>query len=508
MEDDFNWQDFVDSALDNVDDPFQNPPAADDAMQGQAFGDQPIEQPVPVNAAPPVDDPMPVDMGRPFGGYSANPYELPEMRRQDDGYEDPGSKLMRAALGQVGEKMGGDYFRSGGREWGQDPVDMNGREQGPRGGMAQLDPSETLNYSRTGTDMSGNNPVFRAYNFTDDDPLVSKPIRDFNDYRSIPSPFSKMYDQNNELMLDENGRQRYNDLPGFDYRKVAGAGLTPTTLENGQPVMYDPFNNMTFGTRGGEPGQLLAGGLGLDGATRQQANYYGWNPTTDARGNPVYYDEAGNRTFQRNRDGSAGRQILDVNRDPRFLDGGRAGGGQGGSGGGSFSPNRFNPPPPPPPPDPPVRAVDGGESGTIIQLNGGQIAVPAGGQAVDLGDSVEVTRADGQKITYDKNGKVITAPSTPTQFSERDVLGMNAGPGPNQLPVGTQPRNPADLGGPATYTPSSFVGPDGNTYRDEAEFTQAYGMSPSSYRSSMAEYEAQRNKGNYARRPPLPRNSR
>lgn len=460
------------------------------ASPGQAINT--IPQPLLPNTPSPYAPP-PMQ-----GDYDANPFAIPEMRRQENGYEDPGSKLMRAALGQTGEKMGGDYFRSGGREWGQDPVDGQGREQGPRGGMSQLDPSETVNYGRTGVDMSGINPTLRVYNFTDDTPLVSKPIGDFNDYRSIPSPFSKMYDGNNEPLLDERGRQRYNDLPGFDYRKVAGAGLTPTTLENGQSVSYDPFNNITYGNRNGQPGDVLIGGLGAEGFDRTRAMANGLNPTTDRNGRPVYYEEGSNRTWERNRDGSAGRQILDVNRDPRYLDGGRAGGGGGGQGGGtpSFRPNTPPVPPVPPvPPTVPVRAVEGGETGTVIKLNGGQIAVPAGGNAIDTGTTVEVTRADGQKITYDKNGKVLSAPSTPTQYGEKDVLNQNQGYS------GMAPAPQPAIVPPA---PSGYVGPDGKTYRDEAEFTQTYGMSPDLYNKWMSDYQQQRNNGNYTAKPPMP----
>ena len=313
---DFNFDDLMSGAADmmqgDIPDPFQDPPAAEPAWQGRAFGEEPVLQDAPPQS-PPVDvAPMPMDQGMAFG---SNPYSVPDLRN------DPAGRLMENAIAQAGRDIGGSYFESGGTEMG--------------GGRSQLDPSRVINYGMTGIDTSGDVPTLRVYNFGDRDggdptQLVAKPIRDFNDFRSIPSPWSPLRDDAGDYVLDENGRRQYRDLPGVDFRGRFGAGLTPTALENGQQVYYDPANNMTYGARDGQPGALLAGGMGLDGATRQQANYYGWIPTTDARGNPVYYDEASNRTFMRNRDGSAGRQILDVNRDARFLDGGRVGGGQGG----------------------------------------------------------------------------------------------------------------------------------------------------------------------------------
>lgn len=329
--DDFNFDDLMSGAADmmqgDIPDPFQDPPAAEPAWQGRAFGEEPVLQDAPPQS-PPVDvAPMPMDQGMAFG---SNPYSVPDLRN------DPAGRLMENAIAQAGRDIGGSYFESGGTEMG--------------GGRSQLDPSRVINYGMTDIDTSGNNPVLRAYNFGDRnggpaEQMVAIPIRSRDDLTGIPSPFAPMRDpETGDRLLDDNGRQRYYDLPGVDFRGRIGSRMNPTTLENGQQVFYDPTNNLTWSSTNGQYDRLLAGGLGLDGATRQQANYYGWNPTVDARGNPVYYDEASNRTFVRNRDGSAGRQILDVNRDPRYLDGGRVGGGQG-----ATPVRRFNPPPPPPP---------------------------------------------------------------------------------------------------------------------------------------------------------------
>ena len=361
----------------------------------------------------------------PMGGYDANPFALPEMRRQESGYEDPGSKLMRAALGQAGEKMGGDYFRSGGTEWGQPTTDANGREQGPRGGMSQLDPSKTTDIGRSDVDMSGINPTFRQYAMSGD-AMVTKPLRDFNDLGSMPSGSAPIRDAAGEYVLDANGRRTYYDQPGIDFRNRIASRMNPTTLENGQQVAYDPTNNTTWSMRDGQPGQLLAGGLGMDSATRQQANYYGWNPTTTRDGRPVYYDEASNRTFERNRDGSAGRQIMDVNRDARYLDGGRVGGG---SGAPSVRPNT---PPVTPPATPPVNAP--------------VIPPPTGGQLISRSEDgqVAIVRANGQDWQANWDGtKWVT----------------------NPVPMSAQPYGPTAPVAPAlTAAPQQPQAPDNTQY--------------------------------------------
>lgn len=276
----------------------------------------------------------------PMGGYDANPYSIPDLRN------DRAGNLMEAALGQVGEKMGGDYFRSSGTEFG--------------GGMSQLDPAKTIDYGMTGIDTSGNNPVLRVMNMNGDQ-MVGKPIKDFNDLGSIPSPSAPIRDANGDYVLDDRGNRTYSPLPGFDYRRVAGAGLYPDRLENGQTVMGDRFNPGVTWSVGadGLPSRALVGGTGMENFDRQRAMAYGLVPTNSMRdGRPVYSEIVGQnpdgspvygRSWERNRDGNAGRQILDVNRDPRYLDGGRAGGGQG-----ATPVRRFNPPPPPPPPTPPA----------------------------------------------------------------------------------------------------------------------------------------------------------
>lgn len=352
MEDDFNWSEFVEQAMGDasIEDPFQNPPQADPVMAGQSFGNMP-EDVAPVSAAP-VDVPfLPMDQGTAFG---SNPYSIPDLR------DDPAGRLMEAAIGQTGEKIAGDYFRSGGQSWGQPTEDDRGYRQGPLGGMAQLNPDRVVDYSSTGIDTSGNNPVLRVMNMNGDQ-MVGKPIKDFNDLGSIPSPSAPIRDANGDYVLDDRGNRTYSPLPGFDYRRVAGAGLYPDRLENGQTVMGDRFNPGVTWSVGadGLPSRALVGGTGMENFDRQRAMAYGLVPTNSMRdGRPVYSEIVGQnpdgspvygRSWERNRDGNAGRQILDVNRDPRYLDGGRAGGGQG-----ATPVRRFNPPPPPPPPTPPA----------------------------------------------------------------------------------------------------------------------------------------------------------
>lgn len=182
-----------------------------------------------------------------------------------------------------------------------------------------------IDYRGSGIDTSGMQngglPVMRVNSITGKQ-LAAEPVSNWNDLRSI-SGSVPMRDKNGEVLTDAEGRTRRYDLPGWNGQQRFEGGLTPTTLENGQQVYYDKFNNLTYGVgKDGQPDRLLPGGMGYQGGASGGA--YGFIPTTDKQGRPVFYDEQGNRTFLRNGD-TIGANVANLP---------RGGSGAGGSGGG------------------------------------------------------------------------------------------------------------------------------------------------------------------------------
>lgn len=278
----------------------------------------PASQPAPASAPSYAPSGLTGGSFDQFGDY--NPYTIPDLRN------DAGGRKMEAALGMVSSLLGvpaGGGTPAPGSAGGAYRDDWAARpwNQGKNFDDTVIDPN------RSGIDTSGMErgglPVQRVISITGKE-LGSEPFSRWSDLRNVGG--KPMYDAQGEVLRDESGRIRRYDLPGWNGQARFDT-LNPTTLENGRQVLYDPFNNLTWGVGpDGSADRLLPGGRGYQGGASGGA--YGYNPTT-LNGRPVFYGEQDARTFERIGD-RLGRNIASVAPAPAraaVRPGGAAGGG-------------------------------------------------------------------------------------------------------------------------------------------------------------------------------------
>lgn len=270
-----------------------------------------------------------------FSGSFA-PYAIPDLADNPAGRRmESGLSMLRDLFGVT--EQGGTAGTAGGAY--RDDWERQRDNQGKNFDDTVVD------YGKTGIDTSGMErgglPVQRVYALSGRE-MASEPIRNFGDLRNVPGSVVRR-DDKGEPILDAEGRAQRYDLPGYNGQQRFGAGLREDRLENGQRVFYDPNNNLTYGVgKDGQPDRLLPGGLNYQGGASGGA--YGLNPTT-LNGRPVFYDEQGARTFERNGD-IIGRNVASMPAPSAQR-------------GGGYVPPRTPPPPPPAPPAPPVAVPPG-----------------------------------------------------------------------------------------------------------------------------------------------------